>query len=132
MPTIVWALLCHRVLLDDGGRLCLQGVIDTLTVPALPILVREMTLVVKVEHADLTGELGLRIDVRTPHGLWSIPEDTDAIELVVTERFIFATIRSLPLDAPGIYRFEVSTARQSAVVVEVPVFTAAQPDLRVH
>ncbi len=132
MPTIVWALLCHRALLDDGGRLCLQGIVDTLTVPTLPILVREMTLVVKVQNADPAGDLDLRIDVRTPHGLWSIPEDADAIELVITEHFIFATIRSLPLDAPGVYRFEVSSSRQSAVAVEVPVFTAAEPALRVH
>lgn len=132
MPTTAWALLCHRVLLDDEGRLCLQSLIDSLTVPTLPILVREVTVVAKVANAVITPDLDVRIDIATPDGQWSVPADAEAMQLFVAGDVIVATIRSLPIAAHGVYRFDVSIGGQLAAAVELPVFPAAEPDLRVH
>lgn len=131
MATIAWALVCHRVSLDDEGRLCLLGIIDSLTAPTLPILVREMTLVARLEDAGLTAELGVQVDISTPRGQWSVPEDREGIEIVTAGHFVVATIRGLPLDAEGIYRFEVSLDQEALAAIDVPVFIAGAPS-RTH
>lgn len=125
-------MLCHRVSLDDCGRLSLHSVIDGLTAPELPIHVREMTVVAKLDHAPVATELGLRIAVARPLDLGDIPEDTYGTELFVTGQYAMGRLLGLPIIEQGIHRIEVALMGQAPSVVDVPVFAAATELERVH
>lgn len=129
---VAWVMVCHRVSLDECGQLSLHGVIDGLTVPELPIYVREITVVAKLDQAPLATELGPRLVILRPDALGRVAEEAYETELFVTGQYVMARVLGLPLVEQGIHHFELSVMGQAPRAVAVAVFADAREEERVH
>ena len=80
MVSIEWVILCKNAHEDADGLLCIDGIINTFTVPEVPTF-GEGNIVFRLRGKP-NQEVTLRIDLREPIGTWlaKIPLATITID----------------------------------------------------
>jgi hypothetical protein len=120
MARIDWAVVADVAFFDRHARLCMVGIATRLLVPALPVIVRQMMVVARVVDPHPGEEMDVGAAVLTPTGQWAVPDDPDNVHIEVAAEYVLVTLRDLPLNEEGTYRFSVHLDQQ-IVAVDVPV-----------
>jgi hypothetical protein len=121
MARIDWLTACELAFLDRQDRLCVIGMTTHLPVPCLPLELNQLMLVARLTDLRSVEEVGVRVEVVTPGGLFSSPRDPGCVSIEMAGTFVFVTLRGLPLTQEGVYRFEVGLTEQPPSVVSIPV-----------
>ena len=122
MVRIDWAQLCEMAFLDDCDRLCMIGVMTRFAAPALPIAMRQLMVVAKIDGVQQTESFGIGISLITPSGVsLTPPRHEDGFDIAVTAEYIFITLRDVPLAEEGMHRFAVSLGEGGPVCMDIPV-----------
>jgi hypothetical protein len=93
-------------------------------VPRLPLELNHLMLVARLTDLRSVEDVGVRVEVVTPGGLFSSPRDPGCLSIEMAGHFVFVTVRGLPLMQEGVYRFEVGLTGQPPSVVSIPVLMA--------
>ena len=127
MVSIEWVMLCKTVREDVDGLLCIDGIIDTFTVPNVPTF-GEGNIVFRVLGKP-TREVEVRIDLRGPTGTWlaEIPPAT----MTINENglAVNSVATRLPFAQPGRHELRVSANGQTRVL---PLTVALSSPTVVH
>ncbi|MCH7746649.1 MAG: hypothetical protein IH939_00990 [Acidobacteria bacterium] len=114
MVSIEWVILCKNVQEDVDGLLCIDGIIDTFTVPEVPIS-GHGTIVFRL-RGNPNQEVELRIELRGPTGTWlaEIPPAT----MTINENglAVNSVAARLPFAQPGRYELRVFANEQTCVL----------------
>jgi hypothetical protein len=127
MARIDWVTACELAFLDRQDRLCVIGMTTHLPVPQLPLELNQLMLVARLTELRTVEEIGVRVEVVTPGGLFSSPRDSGCLSIEMAGHFVFVTLRGLPLMQEGVYRFEVGLTGQTPSVVPIPVLLVGSP-----
>src|SRR5262245_9333877 len=122
MARIDWAVLCDHAFLDQQGQLCMIGIVRSLA-PAVRRASRLM-LVARLTDIQQADELNIEIGIVTPSGLHTAKPGSGMVSIEMTREYVFATLRDVPLQEDGTYRFQIRLRGQPVVAVEIPVLTA--------
>jgi hypothetical protein len=95
-----------------------------LTVPSLPVIIRQIMVVARVADTLPDEAIDVDIVVLTPAGEWAIDGHPDSVQIELAAEYVLVTLRDLRLAEEGTYRFAVSLNHQEPVAVDVSVFTA--------
>jgi hypothetical protein len=121
MARILWAQLCELAFLDNCDRLCMIGIMSRFPVPSLPIIMRQLMIVARVDDV-LPGEtVGISVAMTAPNGLSSSPCHEESFEVSAAAEYLFITIRDIPLAEEGLHRFEVLVGGETCLSLEAPV-----------
>ena len=126
MVSIEWVMLCKTVREDVDGLLCIDGIIDTFTVPNVPTF-GEGNIVFRVLGKP-TQEVEVRIDLRGPTGERLLTETAKMTieEDGVSDRWVEARLAFLQ---PGRHELRVSANGQTRVL---PLTVALSSPTVVH
>lgn len=125
MARIDWMVLCELAFLDRHDRLSLIGVFREFYAPELPLVMRQVMLVAHladVRHAD---ELAVTIAIVMPDGRL-VSATADGIGIEVVHEYVLVTLRDVPLQLPGLYRFRVGLAGQPPAFADVTLITPTE------
>ncbi len=113
MVSIEWVILCKNVQEDVDGLLCIDEIIDTFTVPEVPIF-GPGTIVFQLRGKP-NQEVTLRIELRGPTGARLLTESAEMTiaENGLSDRWVQARLGFLQ---PGRYELRVSANGQTRVV----------------
>src|SRR5262249_48959152 len=117
--------LCETAFLDNSDRLCLIGVINRFSVPALPIAVHQLMLAGRVVNLPPREAVEVGVSITTPSGLFPTPDDPQCMEITNAGEYVLVTMRQFPLHEEGMYRFSVTIIGSNPLTVDVPVLLAS-------
>ena len=113
MVSIEWVMLCKTVREDADGLLCIDGIIDTFTVPEVPTF-GEGNIVFQLRGKP-NQEVQVRIDLRGPTGARLMTETATMTigEDGLSDRWVEARLAFLQ---PGRYELRVFANGQTCVL----------------
>ena len=114
MVSIEWVMLCKTVREDADGLLCMDGIIDTFTVPEVPIF-GHGTIVFQLRGKP-NQEVTLRIDLRGPTGTWLAEIPPGTITINENGLAVHSVAARLPFSRPGRYELRVFANGQTCVL----------------
>jgi hypothetical protein len=125
MPVVEWAHYCERAYLDTKNRPCLLGLINSVTIPKFPALLKGGTLAV-----GLVGSPGETVDLRVRfarHG------DSDhLLELAsgfaigpAPRTAVFIENTGMPADDKGSYEFRVGLQGEAPIIVPLAIYPSS-------
>ena len=114
MVSIEWVMLCKTVQEDADGLLCIDGIIDTFTVPEVPIFGHG--IIVFRLRGKPNQEVTLRIDLRGPIGTWLAEIPLATITIDETGLSVHSVAARLPFAQPGRYELRVFANEQTCVL----------------
>ena len=120
MARIEWAVLCESAFLDRQDRLCVIGIIRNFSV-ALPITVREVTLVARLADIQPIDEVAIAVGVVFPGGTRGARMGSDDVHIEMSGEYILTTMRDIPLLEEGLYHFQIQLRGQPVRSLDVPV-----------
>jgi hypothetical protein len=120
MIRIEWAQLSEMAFLDDCDRLCMIGIMARFTVPELPITMRQLMIVIRIDGVEAVESFGIGVSMLTPSGMSLTPNHED-IDIAVTADYILITLRDIPLADEGMHRFAVAAGKGNLALIDVPV-----------
>jgi hypothetical protein len=85
-------------------------------------------LVAELGELQQVEELGVRVEVVLPNGLFSNPREPGCISIEMAGHWVLVTLRDLPLTEEGLYRFEVGLSGQEPEAVTIPVLRVGIPE----
>src|SRR5262249_19860467 len=129
MIRIDWAQLCETAFLDNCDRLCMIGVMTRFPAPTLPIVMRQLMIVVRIADVQSKESFGVGVLMVTPSGVSLSPRHADGLDIAVTAEYIFITLRDIPLKEEGMYRFAISVGKGDPFSIDVPVRLVTSPAL---
>jgi hypothetical protein len=130
MARIQWAQLCELAFLDDCDRLCMIGLMNRFPVPSLPIVMRQLMIVVRIADTTPGETFGVSVSIAAPDGPWTSPDLGEGLEVGVAGDYLLVTLRDIPLMQEGMYRFQVSMGEDTSLILEAPVRVASKPATR--
>jgi hypothetical protein len=89
----------------------------------LPLAIGQMMLVARLTDLRLVEEIGISVAVVRPDGAIIFSDDC-VIEMV--HEYVLVTVRSVPLEEEGLYRFRIALTSQAPVYIDGPVLSLAQ------
>jgi len=122
MAQVEWLMACDLAYFDREERLCMVGVTKHLLLPSLPVRLRGLTLVAQLTNVRPGERLTLGVIVSTPEGEWIKPSNPNSVQIEVNDRYILASLRDLPIDDEGKYRFALRLTPDELVAIDIPVF----------
>src|SRR5215467_13921545 len=126
MIRIDWAQICEMAFFDDCGRLCMIGVMARFSAPTLPIAMRQIMIVLRIQEVQPGEVFRLAVSMVTPAGTVLTPQNSAGFEVTVVPDYILITLRDIPLREEGVHRFSVSVGTDNAVSIDIPVRVAAK------
>lgn len=130
VTTVDWLLLCESAFFDETERLCVMGVAQHFPVPHLPLALSEHVLVARLRWGQPRRGFDIGFGVRTPSGCFIAPHSDDSAELRLVGDYVLMTLRSLPFQEAGTYRFELSVNDRLSGILEIPVWVAPEREVR--
>jgi len=121
MPHIDWVIVADLAFLDRQMRPCMVGVRTRLVVPALPVVLRQLMMVVHVIEPAPGEAMDLGVVVSTPTGRLAMPDGPGNVLMEMAEEHVLVTLRDLPLTEKGHNR-SAAYLGEYGVVFDVPVF----------
>src|SRR5262245_66469627 len=95
MARIDWAVLCDSAFLDRQERLCLIGIIRSLSVPSVPLSVHQAVLVGHLTDIEIVYEIAVSVGMVSASGRRAAWTGTDAVGLELAGRSVRATFVSV-------------------------------------
>ncbi len=114
MVSIEWVILCKNAHEDADGLLCIDGIINTFTVPEVPTF-GEGNIVFRLRGKP-NQEVTLRIDLREPLGTWLAEIPLATITIDETGLSVHSVAARLPFAQPGRYELRVFANEQTRVL----------------
>jgi hypothetical protein len=131
LPRVELACLCDNAFFDRHNRLCLIGVTATIGLPRLPMTIREMVLVARLQAGEGT-QIRAEIRITQPGGTPGVPVDDAFLTLDLINDHLVATMRGIPLPREGTYLFEILLNGVPATEVPLEVKLATALSQSVH
>jgi hypothetical protein len=121
MARVDWVLVTDLAFFDRHARLCVIGIASRLTVPSLPVIVRQIMVAARVVDTVPGEAIDVGVAVSTPSGDWAIESESDSVHIELAGEYVLVTLRDLHLREEGTYRFVVAVDQQEPVAVGVSV-----------
>src|SRR5215813_9579028 len=121
MARIDWAVLCESAFLDRQERLCLIGIIRSLSVPTVPLTVDRTMLVAHLTDIEIVDEIAISVGMVSATGQHAAWSGTDTITITTAGEYVLVTLRSIQLLEEGPHRFQIRLRGQPVVSIEIPV-----------
>ena len=86
-----------------------------------------MMLVARLPTFALFEEVGVSVALVTPSGALTTANSTDCIVVEMAQEYVLITLRGIPLQEEGVYRFRIALSGQAPVFVDAPVLTTDVP-----
>jgi hypothetical protein len=108
--------MCDLAFFDRQDRLCVIGIVRTVSTPRLPLAISQMMLVAHLADIRPVEEVEISVAVVT-----------------MAHQYVLVMLRELPFREEGVYRFEITLTGQSVASIDIPVLTTARPvSVEVH
>ena len=120
MARFDWMQVCELAYFDRQARLCLVGITTHLVLPSLPIRMRQLMIVGRVEDLPPGESLDVSFAMMTPAGQWLSPADDDT-HVELSSEYVVVTLRDVPFQEEGPYRFAIQIGPQQLASVVLPV-----------
>ena len=120
MAHLDWMQVCELAYFDRQARLCLVGITTHLALPSLPIQMRQLMIVGRIADVTFGETLDVSFAMVTPSGQWLSPSD-DHTHVEVSAGYVVITLRDVPLQEEGPYRFAIQLGSQQLASVVLPV-----------
>src|SRR5262245_399388 len=91
MVRIEWAHICEMAFLGDCDRLCMIGSMTRFPAPQLPIAMRQVVIVVRINDVQNDETFGIGVSMVTPCGRSLTPPRPDGVDIAMTPEYIFLT-----------------------------------------
>lgn len=127
MARIDWAFVCELAYFDRHERLCVVGIVKEFVVPQLPLALNQVTLVARLTDIQPMDEVDVALGVVAPNGAVATPTAAHGAVVEVSNGYILATLRDVPLLEEGSFGFCVGLHEQPPVIVPVPVMAMSHP-----
>jgi len=128
MARIDWAVLCDSAFLDRQERLCLIGIIRSLSVPSVPLSVHQAVLVAHLTDIEIVDEIAVSVGMVSATGRHAAWSGTDTVRIDMAGEYVLATLRSIQLLEEGPHRFQIRLRGQPVVSVEIPVVSVGRTE----
>lgn len=126
MARIDWALLCDSAFLDRQDRLCLIGIIRSLSVPTVPLTLHQTMLVAHLADIEIVDEVAISVGMVSATGRHAAWSGTDTVRIDMSGEYVLVTLRSIQLLEEGPHRFQIRLRGQPVVSVEIPIVTVGR------
>ena len=84
-------------------------------------------LVARLTDIRAVEEVAVSVAIVTPSGVLTTANSSDCILVEMAQEYVLVTLRGIPLQEEGVYRFRIALGGQPPVFVDVPVLTAHMP-----
>ena len=126
MARIDWAILCDSAFLDKQDRLCIIGIIGKFPVAAVPLTVRQVTLVAHLTDIQPVDEVAIVVGVVDPSGGHGARMGSDDVTIEMSGHYILTTLRNVPLSEEGVYHFQIQLRGQPVRSLDIPVLATSR------
>ncbi|HKE85435.1 MAG TPA: hypothetical protein VKB50_16850 [Vicinamibacterales bacterium] len=129
MARIDWAVLCDSAFLDRDERLCLIGIIRSLSVPTVPLTVHQTMMVAHLTDIEIVDEIAISVGMVSATGRHAAWSGADTVRIDMAGEYVLVTLRSIQLLEEGPHRFQIRLRGQPVVSIEIPVVSVGRAAL---
>src|SRR5262245_42912483 len=101
--------------------MCLIGIVRRLTVPSLPLTLRQVMLVARLKDIQPVDEVAIVVGMVTPSGGHIVRTGSTNVEIEMAGEYVLAALRDVQLIEEGTHRFQIMLRGQPVVSVAIQV-----------